>query len=107
LRPEDLAELTALQAEILDSAARLTKPGGRLIYVTCSLLRQENEAQVESFLADHGDFSLLPIGAVWAETIGGPPPVPGDMLRLTPARHGTDGFFVAALARKPASEKAA
>jgi 16S rRNA (cytosine967-C5)-methyltransferase len=105
LRPEDLAELTALQADILDSAARLTKPGGRLIYVTCSLLRQENEAQVESFLADHGDFSLLPIGSVWAETIGGAPPVLGDMLRLTPARHGTDGFFVAALARKPAPDK--
>jgi len=105
LRPEDLGELTALQAEILDSAARLTKPGGRLVYATCSLLREENEAQVETFLASHGDFSLLPIGSVWRETIGGEPPVPGDMLRLTPARHGTDGFFVAALARKPAPEK--
>jgi len=104
LRPEDLAELTALQAEILDSAARLTKPGGRLIYVTCSLLRPENEAQIENFLTGHGDFSLLPIGPVWTDTIGGAPPVPGDMLRLTPARHGTDGFFVAVLARKPAPE---
>jgi 16S rRNA (cytosine967-C5)-methyltransferase len=105
LRPEDLAELAALQAEILDSAAWLTKPGGRLIYVTCSLLREENEAQVERFLAEHGDFSLLRIGDVWAETIGGEPPAEGDMLRLTPARHGTDGFFVAVLARKPAPEK--
>jgi len=100
LRPEDLAELTQLQAEILDSAARLAKPGGRVIYVTCSLLGEENEGQIERFLASHADFSLLPIGPVWRATIGGEPPAPGDMLRLTPARHGTDGFFVAVLARK-------
>jgi len=106
LRPKDLAELTVLQTEILGSAARLTKPGGRLIYATCSLLRDENEAQIETFLAAHDDFALLPISAVWAETIGGAPPVQGDMLRLTPARHGTDGFFVAVLARKPAPVKA-
>ena len=99
LSAEDLAELTALQAEILGSAARLAKPGGRLIYVTCSLLGEENEAQVDRFLAAHGDFSLLPIAGVWAETIGGAPPAQGDMLRLTPARHGTDGFFVAVMER--------
>ncbi len=100
LRPEDLAELGALQAEILDSAARLAKPGGRVIYVTCSLLLEENEAQIERFLASHADFALLPIDPVWRATIGGEPPAPGDMLRLTPARHGTDGFFVAVLALK-------
>jgi 16S rRNA (cytosine967-C5)-methyltransferase len=100
LRPEDLAELAALQADILDSAQRLVKPGGRLIYVTCSLLREENERQIESFLARHGEFTLLPIGDVWRETIGGEPPAPGDMLRLTPARHGTDGFFVAVMTRQ-------
>jgi 16S rRNA (cytosine967-C5)-methyltransferase len=103
LRPEDLAELTALQAEILDSAARLAKPGGRVIYATCSLLREENEAQIELFLAGHGDFTLLPIGQVWQETIGGAPPAAGDMLRLTPARHGTDGFFVAVMGRATGS----
>jgi 16S rRNA (cytosine967-C5)-methyltransferase len=101
LKPEDLAELTALQAEILDSAQRLVKPGGRLVYATCSLLREENETQIERFLAGHADFELLPIGFVWADTIGGEPPAQGDMLRLTPARHGTDGFFVAVLQRKP------
>jgi 16S rRNA (cytosine967-C5)-methyltransferase len=105
LRPEDLAELTALQAEILDSAARLAKPGGRVIYATCSLLREENEAQIEGFLANHGDFALLPIAGVWAETIGGEPPGRGDMLRLTPARDGTDGFFVAVLERKPEAKQ--
>jgi 16S rRNA (cytosine967-C5)-methyltransferase len=102
LRPEDIAELTTLQAEILDSAARLAKPGGRVIYVTCSLLREENEAQIERFLAAHGDFSLLSIGEIWRATIGGEPPDAGDMLRLTPARHGTDGFFVAVLERRGA-----
>jgi len=101
LRPEDPAELAALQAGILDSAQRLVKPGGRLVYATCSLLREENEMQVEHFLASHGDFALLPIGDVWRETVGGEPPEPGDMLRLTPARHGTDGFFIAVMARKP------
>src|SRR6185437_1569252 len=101
LKPEDLAELTQLQAEILDSAARLAKPGGRVIYATCSLLREENEAQIERFLAGHADFTLLPIARVWHETIGGEPPASGEMLRLTPARHGTDGFFVAVLERKP------
>ncbi|HYM04715.1 MAG TPA: RsmB/NOP family class I SAM-dependent RNA methyltransferase [Stellaceae bacterium] len=105
LSPKDLDELVALQAEILDSAARLTKPGGRLIYATCSVLREEDEAQIEKFLEGHADFALVPMAQVWAETIGGEPPAQGDMLRLTPARHGTDGFFVAVMARKPAPSK--
>ncbi|MGH6969131.1 MAG: RsmB/NOP family class I SAM-dependent RNA methyltransferase [Stellaceae bacterium] len=100
LKPEDLAELTALQAEILDSAARLVKPGGRLIYATCSLLKEEDEQQIEKFLTAHTDFALLPAWRVWRDAIGGKPPEKGAMLRLTPARHGTDGFFVAILERK-------
>ena len=99
LRPEDLAELVALQAEILDSAQRLVKPGGRLVYVTCSLLAEENEQQVARFLAGHPAFSLLPVGPVWRMVIGTEAPAEGEMLRLTSARHGTDGFFVALLAR--------
>jgi 16S rRNA (cytosine967-C5)-methyltransferase len=104
LAPTDLAELTALQADLLDSAARLVRAGGRLVYVTCSLLAEENEAQVARFLAAHGDFALLPVAPVWAATVGGDCPAKGDMLRLTPARHGTDGFFVAILARRAAAE---
>ena len=107
LRREDLAQLIALQAEILDSAARLAKPGGRLIYATCSLLREENEAQVAGFLAGHADFAVMPVGGVWAETIGGEPPALGEMLRLSPARDGTDGFFVAVMQRNAAPKKAA
>jgi 16S rRNA (cytosine967-C5)-methyltransferase len=100
LQPSDLAELVALQAEILDSAARLVRPGGRLVYVTCSLLTEENEAQVAGFLRAHDAFSLLPIARVWESVVGGQCPARGDMLRLSPARHGTDGFFVAVMERR-------
>jgi 16S rRNA (cytosine967-C5)-methyltransferase len=104
LAPGDLAELVALQAEILDSAQRLVKPGGRLVYVTCSLLAEEDEAQVEAFLAGHPDFALLPVPEVWAATIGKECPVATPMLRLTPARNGTDGFFAAVLERRAAPQ---
>ncbi len=93
-----------LQADILDSAQRLVKPGGRLIYATCSLLMEEDEDQVAKFLETHADFFLVPIRDIWAETIGGDCPARADTLRLSPARHGTDGFFVAVMERKPAPE---
>ncbi len=89
-----------LQADILESAARLPAPGGRLIYATCSLLPSENESRVEAFLAEHDDYARVPLAEVWRETIGGDCPVEGDVLKLTPARHGTDGFFVAILERR-------
>ena len=101
MRPEDLAELVERQQLILRSAARLVRPGGRLIYATCSLLREEDEAQAEAFLAAEPDFSLLPVARVWRETIGGASPGGEDYLRLTPAQHGTDGFFVAIFERHP------
>jgi 16S rRNA (cytosine967-C5)-methyltransferase len=107
LRPADLAELTALQAEILASASRLVKPGGRLVYVTCSILKEEDEEQVARFVEANPAFSIVPVGRVWAETIGGEAPVPTETLRLTPFRHGTDGFFVAVLERAPAPADAA
>jgi 16S rRNA (cytosine967-C5)-methyltransferase len=98
-RPEDLAELIVRQQQILRGASRLVRPGGRLIYATCSLLREEDEAQAEAFLAATPDFSLLPMARAWRETIGGVSPGGEDYLRLTPARHGTDGFFVAIFER--------
>jgi len=97
--PNDLAELVERQRAILDSAARLVKPGGRLIYATCSLLREENEAQAEAFLDAHADFTLYPAARAWRDTIGGSCPAGDDYLRLTPAGHGTDGFFVAQFQR--------
>lgn len=102
--PADLAELVERQRAILASAARLVKPGGRLVYVTCSLLREEDEDQAAGFLAAHPDFALYPAARAWTETIGGDCPVGPAYLRLTPARHGTDGFFVAQFERKPAPE---
>jgi 16S rRNA (cytosine967-C5)-methyltransferase len=100
--PNDLAELQIRQHDILASAARLVKPGGRLAYVTCSLLREENEAQAERFLEETPDFTLHPAAQAWTEVLGIPCPAGGDYLRLTPAQHGTDGFFVAIFERKPA-----
>ncbi len=99
LSAQNLEELEQVQRNILDSAWRLVKPGGRLIYATCSLLAEENEAQVEAFLAVHADFKLVPVGEVWAGAIGGDYPTTSDTLSLTPAQHGTDGFFAAVLER--------
>jgi 16S rRNA (cytosine967-C5)-methyltransferase len=105
LRPEDVAELPVLQADILDSAQRLVKPGGRLIYATCSLLMEEDEDQIAKFLETHDDFFLVPIRDIWTDVIGGDCPARGDTLRLSPARNSTDGFFVAVMERKPAAKK--
>lgn len=96
--PASVAELTAKQAAILVSAARLVKTGGRLVYATCSLLPDENEAIVESFLAAHPEFVLKPAGAVLAEQ--GVTLAMADYLRLDPRTHGTDGFFAAALEKR-------
>ncbi|MFN7114356.1 MAG: RsmB/NOP family class I SAM-dependent RNA methyltransferase [Alphaproteobacteria bacterium] len=89
-----LSSLVPLQKDILDSAHRLVRPGGRLVYATCSLLPEENELQIETFLAAHPDFSIDPVSArVKVEGAG-------DFLHMTPARHDTDGFFAAVLRRK-------
>jgi 16S rRNA (cytosine967-C5)-methyltransferase len=106
---DDLSAVIDLQHRILDSAARLVKPGGRLIYATCSLLPSENAGQVTAFLKDHPDFALRPIAEIWLETVGGASPTADQTLQLTPAAHGTDGFFVAVLERsgEPAAQEAA
>lgn len=98
--PDDLARVVALQGEILDSACRLVKPGGRLVYVTCSLLPEENETQVARFLAAHADFRPLPLLQLWPTLTEAPAPAGlGDALTLSPETDGTDGFFVAVLER--------
>jgi 16S rRNA (cytosine967-C5)-methyltransferase len=100
---DDLARVVALQAEILDSACRLAKPGGRLVYVTCSLLPEENEAQVARFLAAHDDFHPLPLTTLWPQLLQATAPSGlGETLTLSPETDGTDGFFVAVLERKHA-----
>jgi 16S rRNA (cytosine967-C5)-methyltransferase len=98
LEERDLAELQEKQAAILRDAARLVRKGGRLVYATCSLLAEENEAQVQRFLDAHPDFTVLPPARAWA---GLPAALAGlePFLTLTPRKHGTDGFFAAVLER--------
>jgi len=94
----DLAALVEAQTRILDEAAKLVKPGGRLVYATCSLLREENDDVVAVFLGGHGDFRIVPVGEVLARRHI-PLEMPGDALRLLPHRHHTDGFYAVALER--------
>mmetsp|Transcript_9631 Transcript_9631/g.17406 ORF Transcript_9631/g.17406 Transcript_9631/m.17406 type:complete len:522 (-) Transcript_9631:26-1591(-) len=99
-----LKELLPLQQGILRRAARLVKPGGRLVYVTCSLLPEENEHQIEEFLnCEEGETSGwrldVPTDFVVPFEAGN-----GSYLRLTPAQHGTDGFFAAVLRRDEENE---
>ena len=96
--PQAIQELQAKQAAILDSAARLLKPGGRLVYATCSLLRDENEAIAEAFTdGAAGAFRPLAAGELLAaaHVARGDELVRDGFLRLWPQRHGTDGFFAA------------
>jgi 16S rRNA (cytosine967-C5)-methyltransferase len=97
--PESVAELTQKQSAILRAAAKLLKPGGRLVYATCSLLPEENEAIVEALLAE-GGFTLLPVNALLAQNKIDLDT--GAMLKLSPAVHGTDGFFAAVLVKNGA-----
>lgn len=96
--PQSVVELNAKQTAILSSAARLVKPGGRLVYATCSLLDEENEAIVAQFMASHDDFVLVPMKDVLVEQKIALEMQ--DYLKLTPHVHQTDGFFAAVLERK-------
>jgi 16S rRNA (cytosine967-C5)-methyltransferase len=95
--PETVRELSEKQARILRGAARLVKPGGRLVYATCSILHEENEEIVEQFLRERPEFALKPCRDALAQAGLGLDT--GPYLNLTPATHGTDGFFAAALER--------
>lgn len=97
---DDLKEILQTQSQILDAAATIVKPGGRLIYVTCSLLVEENEQQIVSFQNRNDHFKTVSVDQVWAETIGGAPPPPGPSFRFSPASTGTDGFFACVLERQ-------
>ncbi len=97
LRPIDLQELLPKQAAILDDASRLVRAGGRLVFATCSLLVEENEAQVDAFLSRHPDFTVLPLAQAWP--LEAALPCDGPFLSLTPLRNNTDGFFGAVLQR--------
>ncbi len=98
--PADIAAKAAEQTAILEQAARLVRPGGRLVYATCSLFAAENGAQVGRFLGAHSAFQEVAPKQAWREAglPGEAPPAPVGV-QLTPLRHRTDGFFVAVLER--------
>jgi 16S rRNA (cytosine967-C5)-methyltransferase len=98
----ELARVNAVQTNVLRAAARLAKPGGRLVYATCSLLATENQAVVESFLAEHPDYFVVPASEVLR-----PQGIAIDHAErfapwfvMLPHLHGTDGFFAAVLERR-------
>lgn len=95
---ESVAELNTLQRNILQSASRLVRVGGRLVYATCSILPAENQEIVQAFLADNPQFSLLPVNELLAAQRVDLT-MPDEYLNLTAHQHGTDGFFAAALVR--------
>jgi len=101
--PQSIIELTQKQASILAAASKLVKPGGRLVYATCSLLPQENRAIVDDFLSSHADFVLRPAAEILAQQLI--PLDTGECLQLLPQLHGTDAFFAAVLERtKPIAQ---
>jgi 16S rRNA (cytosine967-C5)-methyltransferase len=101
-RSIDLDMLTKLQADILESACRLVRPGGRLVYATCSLLEEENGAISAAFLAKHPEFEKVPAAEILArQGAGVPEGMPQDgSLQLLTHRHGTDCFYALAMRRR-------
>ena len=93
--PQSIEELKCKQKLILSAAAKLLKPGGRLVYATCSFLAEENQEIIEHFLVGHNQFKLLNCAELLAQhqiSLD-----TGRFLQLLPNLHGTDGFFAAAL----------
>jgi 16S rRNA (cytosine967-C5)-methyltransferase len=95
LTPEEVDTFPPRQKEILERYSRLVKPGGRLVYATCSINRAENEAVREEFMSKHNEFSPAP-----AFSGGLAEKLPGQEVQLLPHLHGTDGFYLAAFQRK-------
>ncbi len=103
LVPEAIVRLSALQASILQRASRLVRPGGRLVYVTCSVLAEENQAVAQAFLRQTTEFRVGSLARALASPLIAPAAVPrlqalaeaDFMLQLTPHRSNTDGFFIA------------
>ena len=108
LAERQLARRMEEQDRVLDAACRFVRPGGHLLYITCSVLAEENAARVLAFLDRRSEFELLDAAALFKGRFpdAGEPYIrsgvgAGAGLTLTPARTGTDGFFFAALRRRP------
>jgi 16S rRNA (cytosine967-C5)-methyltransferase len=104
LRPSSLADRQKDQAAVLKAGAEAVRPGGRLVFVTCSVLPEENDASVQAFLADHDDFTATPLGTLAKSAgfsgFGRLASAGGSGLQLSPRRSDTDGFFIAVLQRR-------
>jgi 16S rRNA (cytosine967-C5)-methyltransferase len=103
LTPKTLEQRIKDQMDVLQKGSALVKSGGRLVYITCSILPQENTDQISAFLNANQEFKNIPFATQWANTIGGQAPASADgsmeTLLLTPRQHDVDGFFVAVLER--------
>jgi 16S rRNA (cytosine967-C5)-methyltransferase len=104
LKPQALAQRIEQQRQLLDTGAGLLRPGGRLHYITCSLLPEENADQLDAFLKTRPEFESMPYAGQWRGRLQGEPPMSADgetrSLLLTPLDHNTDGFFIATLKRR-------
>jgi 16S rRNA (cytosine967-C5)-methyltransferase len=106
VRPGALEQRIKEQDEVLERAAPLVRQGGRIAYITCSLLAQENGDRINAFLAAHNEFSVLPVEEMVravpgrAAEFGAAILATAEGLLMTPRRTGTDGFFVAIMTRK-------
>ncbi|HEU5047066.1 MAG TPA: RsmB/NOP family class I SAM-dependent RNA methyltransferase [Rickettsiales bacterium] len=96
-RPQDLQELIDVQKRILESASRLVKQGGHLLYITCSFLEAENESQLETFLSQNKNFRVVTANNLCSKIIHRT--IEDGIIRLTPHQDGTDGFFASLLQR--------
>ncbi len=98
LTPQRLDNLVRTQSALLDTAAAKTKTGGRIVYITCSILKCENEDNINAFLRRAPNFRLLDLRELWTQKIAAPYPCADpQMLRLSPLVSDTDGFFIAVL----------
>ncbi len=94
---DDLSGMTDLQARLAVAGAGLVRPGGRLIYVTCSILPQENEGRIAALLQGEGALKAVPVTEIWGRDLDGQCPASGPYLNLSPFSTRTDGYFVAVL----------
>ncbi|MCV6602395.1 MAG: MFS transporter, partial [Cohaesibacter sp.] len=105
LTPEQLAKRVEEQQLALAQAREFVRPGGYLVYITCSILPEENEEQIYHFLENNPDYELISAGEVWQDLYGfdAPKPWSSDMMSvtLTPGSTDTDGFFFCVLERHP------
>lgn len=100
LSEKKLLEIVEIQSSLLDLASKKVKQGGRIVYITCSILEEENSEQITKFLSKNKEFSLIDIQTIWDKKIESPYPfVDNNCLKFNPLTTGTDGFFIAVLER--------